>query len=183
MTGALANHYARALADAVFAPNSGISPQEAISQLATAEGLITSSRDMHVALLSPAIQKDRKLAFMSKLADDLALHRVIRNFLMVVTSHRRMHELKGMRQELELVVDERLGWLRAEITSAHELTPQQREEVERALGSQLGKFIRADYKVDPALLGGIRARVASREYDATLAGRLTSLRQQLIANA
>jgi F-type H+-transporting ATPase subunit delta len=88
--------------------------------------------------------------------------------------------LKDIRLEFENEVDQRLGWLRAEITSAHELTGAQREEVERALGTKLGKFIRADYKIDPALLGGIRAHVGSREYDASLAGRLTGLRQQLL---
>jgi F0F1-type ATP synthase delta subunit len=36
--------------------------------------------------------------------------------------------------------------------------------------------------VDPALLGGIRARVASREYDATVRGRLERMRQRLAAN-
>lgn len=183
MTGAMAAHYARALADTVFAPNSGLEAHEAVRQLSEAESVITSSNELRVALLSPAIQKDRKMAVISKLADGLGVHRMIRNFLLVVTTHRRMHELPAMRQEFEKVVDEHLGWLRAEVISAHELSAQQREEVERALGAQLGKFIRADYKVDPAVLGGIRARVASREYDATLAGRLAALRQQLIANA
>lgn len=183
MTGALAAHYARALADSVFAPNSGIDAHDAVRQLSVADDTISSSRELRVALLSPAIQKERKLAVIKKIAADLGLHRIVRNFLLVVTSHRRMHELTAMRQEFEKVVDERLGWLRAEITSAHELTAPQRQEVEKALGEKLGKMIRADYKVDPAVLGGIRARVASREYDATLAGRLSALRQQLIANA
>lgn len=183
MTGALANHYAKALAGTVFGPNAGISPQDAVAQLAMAEGVITSSKDLQLALLSPAVQKSRKVTLMSGLADRLGVHRLIRNFLLVVTTHRRINELRGMRQEFELAVDERLGWVRAEITSARELTPEQRSEVERALGTKLGKFIRADYKVDPAVLGGIRARVADREYDATLSGRLAALRQQLMANA
>jgi F-type H+-transporting ATPase subunit delta len=160
-----------------------LNAQDAVAQLAAAESAITSSPELDVALLSPAVQKDRKIAVVSKVADKLGVHRIIRNFLLVVTSHRRIHELRAMRQEFESVVDERLGWLRAEITSAHELTPQQREEIERALGEQLGKFIRAEYKLDPAVLGGVRARVASREYDATLAGRLSALRQELVANA
>ncbi|MBV9267976.1 MAG: ATP synthase F1 subunit delta [Acidobacteriaceae bacterium] len=183
MTGALAAHYAKALADSVFAPNSGITPQDAVAQLASAENLISGSKELQLALLSPAIPKARKVAVISKIADDLGLHRIVRNFLLVVTTHRRTHELKGMRQEFESAVDERLGWVRAEITSGRELSTAQREKIESALGTKLGKFIRADYKVDPAVLGGIRARVASREYDATLAGRLSGLRHQLVGNA
>jgi F-type H+-transporting ATPase subunit delta len=183
MTDALATHYAKALAEAVFAPNSSITPQDAVAQLASAESVVIGSKDLQLALLSPAVPKSRKIAVMSKIADHLGLHKVVRNFLLLVTTHRRIHELKAMREEFEKVVDERLGWVRAEVTSARELTGPQREEIERALGTKLGKFIRADYKIDPTVLGGIRARVASREYDATLAGKLTSLRQQLVGNA
>jgi len=182
MTGALSTHYARALADAVFGPNSGLSPQDAVTQLANAESVITGSKDLQTALLSPAINRNRKVAVISKIADILGLHRIVRNFLLVVVTHRRTHELRSIRQEFELVIDERLGWVRAEITSGRELTKAQREEIERVLGGKLGKFIRADYNVDPAVLAGVRARVASKEYDATLKGKLDHMRQRLHAD-
>jgi F-type H+-transporting ATPase subunit delta len=181
MTDALSTHYARALADAVFAPNSGLSPQDGLAQLAAAEDLLSSSKGLHIALLSPAVSKARKAAVISRLADELGLHRIMRNFLMVVVRHRRTYELNAIRQSFELIVDERLGWIPAQIASAKELSAEQRKDVERALGTKLGKFIRAHYQVDPALLGGVRAHVASREYDASLRGRLESMRQRLTA--
>ncbi|MBV9155729.1 MAG: ATP synthase F1 subunit delta [Acidobacteriaceae bacterium] len=181
MRTALAAHYACALADAVFAPNAGISPQDAVIQLRAAESLVSGSKDLERALLSPAVTQNRKKAIVSRLADELGLHRLLRNFLLVLISHRRTSEFPAIRQEFELVVDERLGWIPAEITSARELNAQQREQIERVLGTKLGKFIRAHYKVDPAILAGVRARVASREYDATLRGKLDSMRQRLTA--
>lgn len=182
MPEALAPHYARALADAVFGPNSGMSPEDAVNQLRAAESLISSSKELERALLSPAVLKTRKRAVISTLSDELGLHRVIRNFLLVVVSHRRTKELKAIRREFELVVDERLGWIPADIASAKELSAGQKEEIERVLGTKLGKFIRAHYEVDPALLAGVRARAASKEYDATLRGKLESMRQRLAAS-
>jgi len=182
MAGALAVHYARALADAVFGSDSGLSPQDAVEQFRSAESLITSSKQLERALLSPAVLRKRKEAVISRLATDSGLHRIIRNFLLVVVSHRRTKELTAMRREFELAVDERLGWVAAEIASARELEPEQKEQIERSLGTKLGKFIRADYQVDPALLAGVRARVASKEYDATLRGKLESMRQRLAAS-
>jgi F-type H+-transporting ATPase subunit delta len=181
MTDALSMHYARALADAVFTPKSDLSPQEALAQLAATEDLLSSSKDLHIALLSPAVTKDRKAAVISKLADGLGVHRIMRNFLMVVVRHRRIHELSAIRQSFELMVDERLGWIPADIASAKELSVQQRQQIESVLGAKLGKFIRAHYQVDPALLGGVRAHVASKEYDASLRGKLESMRQSLAA--
>ncbi|HEY3936503.1 MAG TPA: ATP synthase F1 subunit delta [Bryobacteraceae bacterium] len=182
MAEALAAHYARALADAVFATGSGLPPQEAITQLRAAEALVSESKLLQQALLSPAVTKVRKKAVIAELADRLSLHRVIRNFLLVVVTHRRTHELRAMRRQFEAVVDERLGWVPADIASAKDLNQEQRTEIERILGEKLGKFIRPAYSVDPALLAGVRARVASREYDATLRGKLESMRQRLAAN-
>jgi F-type H+-transporting ATPase subunit delta len=181
MQGALASHYARALADAVFSPNSGLRAEEAVDQLRAADDLISGSAQLQRALLSPAVSKSRKSAILHRLADELGVHRKIRNFLLVLVAHRRTKELSAIRRSFEEVVDERLGWVSAEIASAHPLSPQQREQIERALGTRLGKFIRAHYDVDPALIGGVRARVASREYDATIRSRLESMRQRLAA--
>jgi F-type H+-transporting ATPase subunit delta len=181
MINALASHYAHALANAVFAPNSGLAPEEAVKQMGTAEELISGSKELSSALLSPAINKNRKTAVISQLSDELGLHRLIRNFLLVVVSHRRTKDLAGIRQEFAAEVDKRLGWIPADIASAQELSPQQKEELERTLGAKLGKFIRANYRVDPDLLAGVRARVASKEYDASLRGKLEGMRQKLTA--
>lgn len=182
MSGALATHYARALADAVFGAKSGLSPQDAVEQLRSAESLMSGSIVLQRALLSPAVVKRRKEAVVAKLAAELGLDRIIRNFLLVLVAHRRTNEFNAIRREFERVVDERLGWIPAEIASAKELNAQQKQEIERALGTKLGKFIRAHYAVEPKLLAGIRARVASREYDATLRGKLEHMRQRLAAS-
>ncbi len=179
---ALSAHYAAALADAVFAPNSGLSAELAVSQFQSAEDLISGSKLLTSVLLSPAVTKSKKQAVVAKVTESLNLHKLIRNFLLVVVLHRRVSDLKAIRENFEEVVDSRLGWVRAEIASAHEVSPQQREEIERALGTQLGKFIRATYVVDTSLIGGVRARVASKEYDATVRGKLESMRQRLAAN-
>lgn len=181
MQHALASHYARALADAVFGPKSGLSPAEARRQLEAAADLVANSPELRIALLSPAVTKSRKEAVIARIADDLGLHRLIKNFLLVLVSHRRSSELRAIQKHFELIADEREGWIPAEITSAKNLTPPQREQIERVLGSKLGKFIRAHYIVDPALIAGIRARVASIEYDASVRGKLDSMRQRLVA--
>jgi F-type H+-transporting ATPase subunit delta len=181
VNGAIASHYASALADAVFKPKSGLSPEDAVKQFRAVETLFSESKLLERALLSPAVKRARKEAVIARIADDLRLNRLLRNFLLVVVSHRRTSDLSAIRREFEAVVDERLGWIPAEIASAKELDAQQKEQIERTLGKKLGKFIRAHYAVDPDLLAGVRARVASREYDATLRGSLDQMRLHLVA--
>ncbi len=183
MTDALSTHYAEALAAAIFASSSGISPDEARQQLQWAADVIGGSKELERALLSPSVSKTRKQAITGKLADQLGLNRLLKNFLLVVISHRRIRELRAMQQDFERIVDERTGWIPAQITSARELNVEQRTSIERALGLKLGKFIRAHYIVDPSVIGGIRAHVASKEYDATVRGKLEGMRSRLVAQA
>jgi F-type H+-transporting ATPase subunit delta len=179
MPDALSVHYAAALANSVFGPNAGITPEDAMAQLRLAESLLTGSKQLEHALLSPAVGKARKKIVVEKLATEMGLHRLIRNFLLVVVTHRRTREITAMRRSFEAAVDARLGWVPADIASAKELSDDQKKEIERSLGAKLGKSIRASYQIDPALIGGIRARVASREYDASVKGKLESMRQRL----
>src|SRR3954462_12205446 len=105
MAGALAGHYASALADAVFGPNSGLQAEAAVAQLRDAEALVSGSKELQLALDSPAVAKQRKTAVVAKLADMLGLHRLVRNFLLVVVGHRRTRDLRDMRQYFESEVD------------------------------------------------------------------------------
>lgn len=179
MPDALSVHYAAALANSVFAPNSGLSPQDAIAQLRAAESVLSGSKPLEHVLLSPAVSKPRRKAVVEKLAGEMELNRLIRNFLLVVVTHRRIHELPSMRRSFEAAVDARLGFVPAEIASAKDLTAEQKQQIERTLEAKLGKSIRANYQTDPTLIAGIRARVASREYDASVKGKLESMRQRL----
>ena len=183
MTDALTIHYAQALADAVLAPGAEITPDQARAQLKLAAQMVAESNDLRMALLSPSVSKVRKLAIVGKLSDQLGLHRLIKNFFLVVVSHRRVHELPAMQHDFDLIVDERTGWIPAEITTAEELTPEQRGDIERALGLKTGKFIRARYIVNPSVIGGVRAHVASKEYDTTIRGKLDSMRSRLLSRA
>jgi len=181
MNDAIAKHYATALADAVFKPNSGLSPREAVDQFRAVAAVFQESKQLQRALLFPAVKRPRKEAVVARIAADLGLHRLFKNFLLVIVSHRRTTDLANMRREFEAIVDDRLGWVPAEIESATELTAEEKEHIERALGTQIGKFIRAHYSVDPNLLGGVRARVASKEYDATVRGGFEQMRRRLLA--
>jgi F-type H+-transporting ATPase subunit delta len=179
MTDALSVHYAQALADAVFAPDSGLDPGEARTQLASATDLIASSPELQHILLSPAVPRVKKTEVMRTLLKESGLHRLIQNFVMVVVEHRRISELERIRDGFDIAVDERQGFIRGEIVSSAELTDPQREQILHALGLAAGKFIRPIYKVDESILGGVIARFGSKEYDGSLVGRLEAMRRQL----
>ena len=179
MTDALSVHYAQALADAVFSSNSGLDPEEARKQLAMAVNIIDSSEELRRVLVSPAVPRRKKTELIGKLLDEYGLNRLVRNFVMVVVEHRRVAELHRILDGFDQALDNRQGYVRAEIVSADELTDVQRQEILHALGTASGKFIRPVYKVDKSILGGVIARFGSKEYDGSLVGRLEAMRRRL----
>ena len=180
MTGASASHYARALADAVMLPESGLDPHKAIEQLHAVERLLFSSKDLQLVLVSPMINKAEKLNVVRQLAGQLGLHPTVRNFFLLVASHRRTGEIRHMATQFEQILNERLRLTAIDVISRRDLTGAQKEEIEHVLAGKLGKAIEVHYKLDPSLLGGIKACIASKEYDATVRGGLERLRAQLL---
>ncbi|HQR91132.1 MAG TPA: F0F1 ATP synthase subunit delta, partial [Caulobacter sp.] len=63
-----------------------------------------------------------------------------------------------------------------EVTSATALTAAQLAGVQAALASALGKTPELSTRVDASLLGGVKVRVGSRLFDASLRSKLDSLK-------
>ena len=63
-----------------------------------------------------------------------------------------------------------------------ELTPQEKQLLEKQIAALTGKVIRAAYSRDPGLLGGVVVRVGSTIYDGSIRGQLDRMRQQIAAS-
>jgi F-type H+-transporting ATPase subunit delta len=179
MASAVANRYARALVDLVLAPGSSLKPEEAVAQLRAVEQMVGESWELRNALLTPAIQTSRKRAVMGKLLEKIQASHLIRNFIFVVIDHRRIAKIGEIREAFELLVDERLGFVRAEVTSPAALDDRRRGNLELELSRMTGKRMRLRFAVDGELLGGAVARIGSRVYDGSLRGQLLRMRREL----
>jgi F-type H+-transporting ATPase subunit delta len=180
---AVAARYANALADVVTQAASGLRPNDAVSELGAFEDALKSSAELQEVLVTPAIPIGRKRAVIGRLADILKLSRVTRNFLFVLLDHRRMPLIPEILSAFELIVDERMGFARADVQSARELSEAQRAALTARLQQLTGKRIRARYAVDDRLIGGAVARIGSRIYDGSVRGQLESLERRLSAEA
>ena len=179
MASAVASRYARALVDIVMAADSPLKPEEAMAQLRAVEALIGSSPELRIALLTPAIPNARKRKVITRLLADLSVSPLIRNFICVTVNHRRIGMIAELREAFELAVDERLGVVHADITSASPLDPRRSSNLETELARLTGKRMRLRYAVDSGLLGGVVARIGSKVYDGSIRGQLQHLRRQL----
>jgi F-type H+-transporting ATPase subunit delta len=178
---AVASRYAHALADVVTASGAPLSAEEAVTQLKAFEATLRSSAALQNALTTPAVPAARKRAVIARIGYMLELSQIIRNFLYVLVDHRRLSSLSEIMHSFELAVDQRLGFERAEVTSAAELNEDQQDELRIRLEQVSGKRLRARYSVDRNLIGGILARIGSTVYDGSVRGQLDILRDRMRA--
>ena len=182
ISSSIANRYASALVDVVLGHGSEVEPAQAMEQLRAFEAAVESSPPLRSVLATPSISVARKRAVIRAIADTLGLGRVVRNFLLVLTDHRRTAALSQMIEAFELLQDERLGFVRAEVLSAHELTAGQRDEISGRLGALAGTRVRMRFAIDTDMIGGVTARIGSTVYDGSVRGRLAGMRKRLAAN-
>ena len=176
---AVATRYAHALADVVTGPSSPVRPEAALAELRAFETALRGSADLEKALVTPAIPANRKRAVVARICALLNVSPVSRNFLYVLVDRRRIAEFSNILQALEIVLDERLGFARAEVTAARDLDEEQRAALRAELEHISGKRIRAKFGVDPSLVGGVVARIGSTVYDGSVRGQLRALGRRL----
>ncbi len=142
MPEAVSYRYARALADAVLDPRSGMTAEKAKSELRAFDDLVSSSAELQNALLSPAVAPARKRAVIARFASELPLQKIVRNFLYVLVDRRRIGLLHDIQAAFEAEIDERSGIVRAQVTSAAALAEPERAQVQATLSHLTGKQVR-----------------------------------------
>ena len=182
MQNALSTRYARALADSVMAPGTGLDPKQTLVELRTFSAMVRESAELRHVLLSPAVSITKKRAVIARFAEAVPFSRLVRNFLSLVIDRRRSDILTDIADAFELALDERMGIVRAEVKSAAPLSEAQQAELQQQLSRVSGKQVRCDFSIDPALIGGVTARIGSTVYDGSVRTQLHNMRERLVAH-
>jgi F-type H+-transporting ATPase subunit delta len=175
MALAIANRYARALADVLGRPDSPVPPERALEQIESFRELLIESAELKNALLSPAVDTAKKRALVRILGERIGLSEPVRNFFYIVINHKRVGLLDDIIASFRSWLDDRGGIARLDVTSAQALDDGlQRSLVDRFSGVT-GRTVRAKFHEDPELLGGAVVRHGSTVYDGSLRAQLNAL--------
>lgn len=182
MPSAVSFRYARALVDVVTSPGAG-DPRILTAQLREFEELLQQNAELKILFTTPAIPLKKKLAVLSEIARKMDLRAVAQNFLSVVLEHERFSVLGEIVEAFELLLNERLGIVVAQVSSARALGDAEKQELEKALRERTGKQVQLSFSLDSELIGGVIAQVGNTIYDGSVRGQLERLRQELAGQA
>jgi F-type H+-transporting ATPase subunit delta len=173
--------YARAFADVVMKKSNLLDPGRMLQELRGIEELFQESDPLRRIMENPSITGDRKLAVLDAISMRLGTTRQVRNFIAVVTDHRRLPLLGEILQQLERELDERQGFAEAEVSTARQLSDPEKQMLEAEIAKMTGKKIRARYHHDDSLLGGAVVQVGSTIYDGSVKGQLERIQERLMS--
>lgn len=105
----------------------------------------------------------------------------VRNLGYMLIERRRFEILPGMLEVYRDLLLEAQGIAIAEVTTAVELSPGERKQVQDQLKSIVGKEIELRTSVDPTMIGGLVARIGDKLIDASVTTQLQNLRSSLVA--
>jgi F-type H+-transporting ATPase subunit delta len=149
--------------------------QSALNQV---QALLSKDQALHATLSDGSKSFDERAKALEA-ALPKGLPNEIKNLLMVMLQDGSLDQLADVGAALTRTVSGQQAPTKAEISSAVELSAQEKESIRQSLAKQFGGELTFTFDVDPSLLGGLRVRVGDRLIDTSVASRLTALRESL----
>ena len=177
---AVSSRYARAFADVVMERK--LDPAQVRRELRLLASTVEESLELRRVWAAPALPAAQKRAVLDALCRRDGISTVVRNFIAVLIDHERIALLDQIVRQSEAELDRRLGLAEAEITSARDLSPEEKRLLEAEVARVTGKKVRASYHRDASLLGGAVVKVGSTIYDGSVLGQLNKIREHLVEN-
>jgi F-type H+-transporting ATPase subunit delta len=153
--------------------------EEVLSELGEFVEVLHDSEELRLFFYGGQIPERQKRRALDGLTEGMKTSTT--NFLKVLVDNGREEILEVVLARYEELVKEHLGRIEVEVTTAVELSEDQRNRLKERLAEVLeGREIILETNVDPGLVGGAVFRYGGRMMDGSIRGRLESLREGML---
>ena len=171
-----ANRYAKALMDVLYPDKA----EAGFDQLQKFSTTLQQHPDAAQVLENPTISADRRKSLVKKIGEALQFDKSVLNFLDLLVERNRLDLLDEIVIAYQKLMDEKLGIVRARVTSARPLNPAEQQQLAARLQTVTGKKVQMEVAVDTSLIGGVVAQVGSTIYDGSLRQQLQTFKKRLV---
>lgn len=147
--------------------------------LARLQDLIAGSADLARLVRSPVFSREEQGRAIDAILTRLGVNVLTKNFIGLLAQKRRLFVLTDIIADFNSLLANQRGELRAEVTSAQALKPDQLTALAGTLKDALKREVRVAEHVDPALLGGLVVKVGSRQIDSSIRSKLVRLERAM----
>jgi len=151
--------------------------KKTLEELAAAEGLFASNRDLTKIFATASISRGEKEALAGKLLASASPE--IREFIRLLVRKNRFELLSSIRELFRELYDEDEGIEAVKLVTALALDKETEEKIRRAVERKLSRKVLLTSAVDPSVIGGVAIYTRNSVLDGTLSYKINQLRQCL----
>ncbi len=172
----LAKRYAKAL----FAIGKEDGKYEAYNDaLRGVAELFATVPEVQDALTNPLYPLDVREKAMTALIGAMGADKIIGNFLTLLVQKKRTAIIPEIAEVFRVMVDEDKNISHGSVVSAVELSAELRSAIQDTLEKLTGKKVELTASVDPAIIGGMVAKVGDLVLDGSIRTQLASLKDSI----
>ena len=137
---------------------------------------IQENKDLKLLTKSPLITSSDKLNIFEKILSKQKSDNLTNTFLKVVSSNKRFAKLSSIISQFMNINSQKRGNVLADVTSADELSDNQKYVIKDQLKSILGEKLFLNFNVDKKILGGLIVKIGSKMIDSSLLTKINKLK-------
>jgi F-type H+-transporting ATPase subunit delta len=142
--------------------------------------LITSCEDFKSLIKDPTNNKEEQLNAIIKISEQYKLNKLLTKFLGFLISKRRFFYVEQILKSFVETCSIKRGELKAELTSAKDLTENEVNNIKEELTKNFSSKIKLNYKHDTSLIGGLIVQVGSTMVDTSIKNKLQQIENRMI---
>lgn len=178
IAGSVAKRYAKALVEAASATGELLEVGKEIQAMAS---LFKENSEIQAFFSNPGALLADKKALLTQIMEGVKVRPLTMDFLRLVLEKGRISHLEGISRLYRDLVDEKLGRMRAAVTTAFPLSEETQERLRKRLSEIAGKDVYLVLLQDPSLLGGIITQLGnSIVFDGSLRTQLKKLKELIL---
>jgi len=175
----IASRYAKALFQVVLEKKED--SERIDRELRDVSAVLEANPELDRALGSPAVVSSKRVAIVEQVFGKKKLSRTTMNLLGVMTAKERMPILPMVRTAYRRQVDEHEKVENAEVVSSYALSKKEEKALIGRLSEITGKTVRAEFRTDPELVGGLIIKIGNLIYDSSVTTQLARLKERLLS--
>ena len=136
--------------------------------------------ELRQVLSDTKVSSGIKLEILKDVLIKINASKLVDKFSRYLLAKRRIDFLPDIERAFNLLLQEKLGRIEAEVTSASELPKETVKKLIDAISIYSGKEVEVNVTIDPSIIGGIVTRIGSTVIDGSIQTHLKQIRQSII---
>ena len=142
--------------------------------------IYNSSENLKNFIKNPTQSQINQTEVLNKILSQMNLSKIIKNFLSVLITKRRIFFFNKIFQSFLSLASKKRGELKASLISSKKLTNEELKNLNNELSQAMGTLVTFDYKVDEALIGGLKMQIGSLMIDTSIKSKLKKYEQIML---